>query len=757
MKRFLLLISTIALFLTGCSKEDDIIPVTSVTLNKNTIELVRGKSFTLTATVLPKNATKNNILWFVEHGDVVTVSQNGVVTAKDITGTATVVATSADGKCTATCKVNVIDKQRVRIFADAEKSIVLNNTDTLKVTTEPAGVALTFSSDATDIATVDERGIIRAKSKGEAVITITSEETPDYKMGIALCKVTVTDKKIPQIEVSRKKTVTIGKTENLEASAVPSGLKLNYVSENENVVSVDGEGFITANSIGDARITVTTVETSEYAATSAYCDVTVVEKQIPTISVDPFKSITIGRTDFIKAKADPDSLVITYSSDKEDVVSVDSETGEITALAIGEAQITVTTTETEDYASNSTSCKITVIDKKAPKLQVGDAVTLTVGKTGQIVASVEPATLPLKYSCEDRTVIILDEETGEFTAFKPGTTTVTVTVEETEDYRKTSAVCTVTVEDKKEPVITVNPEFMLSIGESMPLGAVVEPDGIELVYASSNTNVAISSDGTILAVREGSSTITVTSKETDEYKAVSATSKVIVVPTGAIPAKFSVSATKQVYFSKGNLVATYNGSEYSSWSFADNQYDRIGSNPGNTEINKQDPNAKVDLFGWSTTANNRGISTSDKKADFSGDFVDWGTEMGGGWYTLTADEWRYILSNGDRAYDWVSLSTADRSGLLIYPDGFKEEDKVSGTINSIPDRCVFLPVSGIRSIINVDEFTSNGYYWTSTKTGDSAEYVKFGAPTTEQPKAAEVTASDYIHYGKAVRLVKEVK
>lgn len=72
------------------------------------------------------------------------------------------------------------------------------------------------------------------------------------------------------------------------------------------------------------------------------------------------------------------------------------------------------------------------------------------------------------------------------------------------------------------------------------------------------------------------------------------------VPVGAINGLFSVSSTKQVYFSKGNL--QYIGSASTPyWQFAENQWDYIGSFNGSTFSN-----VDRDLFGWGTSGYNHG-------------------------------------------------------------------------------------------------------------------------------------------------------
>ncbi len=84
-----------------------IIPVTGVTLNKNSTTLgVGGATETLTATVSPSNATYKGVSWNSSNASVVTVSSSGVLTPK-AAGTATVKVSTDDGNYTATCQVTV--------------------------------------------------------------------------------------------------------------------------------------------------------------------------------------------------------------------------------------------------------------------------------------------------------------------------------------------------------------------------------------------------------------------------------------------------------------------------------------------------------------------------------------------------------------------------------------------------------------------------------------------------------------------------
>ena len=82
----------------------EVVEVTSVSLNKTSLTLEIGESETLTATVLPSNATNKSVTWTSSVQSVATVA-NGKVTAVG-SGTATITATTSNGK-KATCSVTV--------------------------------------------------------------------------------------------------------------------------------------------------------------------------------------------------------------------------------------------------------------------------------------------------------------------------------------------------------------------------------------------------------------------------------------------------------------------------------------------------------------------------------------------------------------------------------------------------------------------------------------------------------------------------
>ena len=222
---------------------------------------------------------------------------------------------------------------------------------------------------------------------------------------------------------------------------------------------------------------------------------------------------------------------------------------------------------------------------------------------------------------------------------------------------------------------------------------------------------------------------------------------------------FSVSSSKKVIFSSGNLQYTQSTN---TWSFAENQWDYIGTDNVTGGSVSSDPTYgdskdgtaladKIDLFGWSTNATYYGVSTSASYDDYIGSFVDWGTNKIGNdapntWRTLTYDEWKYLRYDRTNADDLVGIAQVNGvNGLILLPDswtcpaGVTFKSGFSGgwgvdyyaayqtftaeqwsKLESVG--AVFLPAAGYRKGSNVSGVQEDGNYWSASESGSSGAY-----------------------------------
>ncbi len=196
---------------------------TSITLDKSSLSLTTaGQTATLTATVLPTDATDKSVTWTCSNTSVATVSSSGVVTAV-ANGTATITATTKDGSnLSKTCAVTVnILATSISLDKTSLSLTSAGQTATLSATVLPEGAAdksVTWTSSNTEVATVSSEGVVTAVANGTATITATTNDGSNLT---ASCEVTVeiadeTDTDISQME----NVIYIDKTEVFSGNSV---------------------------------------------------------------------------------------------------------------------------------------------------------------------------------------------------------------------------------------------------------------------------------------------------------------------------------------------------------------------------------------------------------------------------------------------------------------------------------------------------------------------------------------------------------
>lgn len=161
------------------------------------------------------------------------------------------------------------------------------------------------------------------------------------------------------------------------------GAELNITSSNSRVAKYE-DGVVKALAEGEATITATFAGNENYKAATATLVVTVVDnRQDVTLAFNDIPAeININETATYAVTATPAVEGVTYSSSAPAVVSVDENTGEIEALAVGTATITATFAGNNSYKAATATYTIKVVnpDFVASKYElVTDASTLVAG------------------------------------------------------------------------------------------------------------------------------------------------------------------------------------------------------------------------------------------------------------------------------------------------------------------------------------------------------------------------------------------
>lgn len=241
-------------------------------------------------------------------------------------------------------------------------------------------------------------------------------------------------------------------------------------------------------------------------------------------------------------------------------------------------------------------------------------------------------------------------------------------------------------------------------------------------------------------------------------------------PEGAIPALFSISSTRQVFFSKGNL--QYQAST-DTWRFAEHQWDYVGGDTDGTvyengvkcdnQMISQTYSGWIDLFGWATSGwnnNNHYYQPWDTEStgwaidgfgygywdgeyanySMTGDYanMDWGVynpisnggNEAGLWRTPYWGDMNYIMqSRPNAAYLQSDGEVNGIRGTIVLPDAWILPEGVSFVGSSYNEYtleewgimesagAVFLPKAGRRTLENgVPYYELGTGYWLSSRT-----------------------------------------
>ena len=254
-----------------------------------------------------------------------------------------------------------------------------------------------------------------------------------------------------------------------------------------------------------------------------------------------------------------------------------------------------------------------------------------------------------------------------------------------------------------------------------------------------------------------------------------------------LPGIYSVSASKKVMFSSGNLLWT-GGSRTSTasenrnyWIFNQNQYD-LG---GFVDFN-HNTTGSSNYFSWYNSDNTNSTILVHDNSSFNGTPYDWGDLFNDPndvhWCTLTKDEWKYLMVSRQvnfHHYAFGRINTGTNNyvnGLILFPDQFTWPTSVTHQPTTFDGAaaysnasytvaewslleeagCVFLPAGGHvgfnGSTPSISSVGSEGNYW--TKTGDSGNSV-FYCNFTENNNPNY--PSGHGGTGRYVRLVYQIK
>ena len=494
----------------------------SVSVNNATLDLVAGNTSDIVAVTNPLGL---NVTYVEDNSGVVSVDEKGKLTALKGGNATVIVKVGGDG-------VYALNSTEVKVTVSkvSTEISVENSTIDLKVNGEIDSLAtltpadagnLTYASSNSSVVRV-ENGKIKAVGEGSAVITVSFAGDEKYAASEnKTIEVTVTLNDA-QVSVNNATlNLAVDDTFDIVAVTSPEGLNVTFVADDSGVVSVDEKGRVTALKGGNATITVIVGGDGVYAVNTTEIKVTV-SKTSAVISAPDSVDINIGDKVNLNATLNSGSVAqMNFTSGNESIVTV-NDIGELTAVSIGSANITVSFAGDDRYYAAEDKIITVTVKKIHPVISAADSVALKINDTVELNATLNyPDDVRLNFTSSNENVVRVNDA-GEITAVGAGSAYITVSFAGNEKYTAAENKIIIVTVSKIPTTIEIFDSHvdMYIDGEHMSDVALVPGEAGELHYKSSDDNVVyVDPSGFLTAYGVGTAQITVSFPGNDMYEA----------------------------------------------------------------------------------------------------------------------------------------------------------------------------------------------------------------------------------------------
>ena len=392
--------------------------IVSITMNV-------GESYLLEVALTP--VTSSDIITFEStNTKIATVSKKGKITAKAKGSCVIFVRTS--GGLSAYCTVEVIQQVTGVSLNVNEATVHVGEKITLEATVSPKNVTddtLNWTSNNTQIATVDKNGTVTGVKGGTTLIRVTTEDG-DFT---AYCILTVIEN-VTVIQLQEEAEVGVGKKLKLEAVVVNEGAtnkNIEWSTANSKICKVNEKGVLTGVKVGK---TVITASATDESGAYAQCEVTVIDgtDEIDINGEDQLINMIVGESRKIRFSTVPANTTYKpiWTSDNEKIAVVNKH-GQVSALSAGTTTVVATAKDNPEVKAYVTVMVSNPV--LATNVIFSDAeVIMTPGEQKTVPFTIVPSNVTESYtwSTDNPVVAAVDEKTGKITAKAVGSASITL-------------------------------------------------------------------------------------------------------------------------------------------------------------------------------------------------------------------------------------------------------------------------------------------------------------------------------------------
>lgn len=317
------------------------IAVKEIDLGDYQSQMAVGERQLLDITILPAEATDQNISYSSSDASVAKINGLGRITA--LKAGVTEIAVSCGG-ITEKFGLTVSDTQSVRDIdlGDCPSEIEVGTSQVLNVTVIPQDASsekILYQTSNADIATVNELGRVTGLKEGNVTITIicgsVKKEISIKIVSAKSAEIAVTDIEIADYEDE----LVVDKTMTLNATVIPSNATdttVTYQSSDEKIATVSSSGEVKGIAEGNVTISVSAGAVTKRIELKVKVAATKIELDTTYLVLSQGESHQL-HANVVPAEADQ---VIVFETSTPDIISL-SSTGLVTAKECGTGEVIV--------------------------------------------------------------------------------------------------------------------------------------------------------------------------------------------------------------------------------------------------------------------------------------------------------------------------------------------------------------------------------------------------------------------------------
>jgi uncharacterized protein YjdB len=520
----------------------------SIAVAPPSVTVTAGQTSQLTATVKDANGSVISgapVTWTVDKPSVAIVGSTGLVSGQ-AAGTATVTATSGSVHVDVPVTVTLPPPNAVVVSPGTVALLVSQRQQLTGTVTDASGntipgQTITWESSNSAVAAVGTTGLVIAVAPGTATITATSGSvhgTADVTVSpVPVRRVTLTPDALSFTEGDQGTQLAVALLDSAGGTLSQTGRTINWSSSNSAVASVNGTGFVTPGTAGQAVITAALAGTG----LSATATVTVTRVPVASVTVTPSPD-TLVPLQQLQLTATPQDAggnpltgrTITWEGSDDNIATVSSN-GRVTALSPGSMTVSATA------GGKTGTATIVVVNVPVASVELSPTTqSVVVGQTTPAFTAVTKdagghvlSGRTVTFNSDNTGVATIDQTSGVATGVSPGTAHITATSEGI-----TSNAATLTVNPPPVSSVTVDPSTQtITDGNTATFTATLKDaqgnslSGRTVTWDSSDHSVAtIDNSGLATSTGPGTATITATS----EGKSGTATLQVDPAPVSSV-------------------------------------------------------------------------------------------------------------------------------------------------------------------------------------------------------------------------------